>query len=166
MIHLVFISLVIMATLLVYLLRPQKRPIVDRNIETLASDIMQGVDSNAASAKMDIDNMGSTRKSGPFIAYIVVQAKAEFGLLKRLEANRLMVRKFLLELMKAQGMRPTHIAQHLDIAVAMVFVPSDSDIIAHKINATREVYDRGEEMKSTWESFFGYFGPMKRFTSS
>ncbi len=101
-----------------------------------------------------------------FRARLVMQAKAEFGLLQRTKANSLMVRKFLLGVMREHKVRPTHIATQLDIVVNLFFIPSDSDIVAHQIGATAEAHHREGMMADVWESFYGIFGRMKGFASA
>jgi hypothetical protein len=101
-----------------------------------------------------------------FRARLVMQAKAEFGYLQRTKANSLMVRKFLLGVMRERKVRPSHIASQLDIVVSIFFIPSDSDITAHQIGATAAAHHRDGMMADVWESFYGYFGRMKGFASA
>lgn len=115
---------------------------------------------------MDVNNGKNVFKGGRFIAYVVNLAKAEFGPLKRLEANRLMVRRYLLNEMRVKKMRPSHIAQYIDIAVSMVFVPSENEIIARKLEAASSVTQRVSEFETNWLSFYGVFGFIKRFLTS
>jgi hypothetical protein len=68
--------------------------------------------------------------------------------------------------MKDHGVRPQHIAVHLDVIVALFFIPSDADITAHQIGATAAAHERGGMMSSVWESFYGVFGRMKDFESA
>lgn len=98
-----------------------------------------------------------------FRAHMVMLAKAEFGLLKRLESNRLMVRKFLLGEMRSHGLRPQHIAAQLDIIVSLFFIPSDADVVAHQVGATATAFAQEEKMHDSWESYYGYFGRMFGF---
>jgi hypothetical protein len=100
---------------------------------------------------------------GRFQAKVVSIAKAEFGYLNRTQANRLMVRKFMRDFMRERGMRPTHIAQHLDVSVACFFIPSDQDMIAHQLGASREAISRDRVINTLWESYFGPIGRMLGF---
>jgi hypothetical protein len=124
-----FFDLII--TLLCFLLvalllrKPIKRKNVPFEVEDHVIEVLANLDSWE---KLD-DNNHSSR--GAYQAKIIALAKAEFGLLKRTEANRLMVRKFLRDQMRDRKMRPTHIAAHLDISVSCFFIPSKADLIAH-----------------------------------
>jgi hypothetical protein len=100
---------------------------------------------------------------GRFQAKVVSIAKAEFGYLNRTQANRLMVRKFMRDFMRERGMRPTHIAQHLDVSVACFFIPSDQDMIAYQLGASREAISRDRVINTLWESYFGPIGRMLGF---
>jgi hypothetical protein len=104
-------------------------------------------------------------KRGRFQARLVCVAKAEFGLLPRSQANKLMVRKFLRDYMRERGMRPTHIVQHLDVSVALVFIPSEQDVIAHQLGASKAALDRDRLINTLWYSAYGYFGRMLGFKS-
>lgn len=100
---------------------------------------------------------------GRFQGKVVSIAKAEFGYLQRTEANRLMVRKFMRDFMRERGMRPTHVAQHLDVSVACFFIPSDQDMLAHQVGATRDALTRNGMINTLWESYFGPIGRMLGF---
>lgn len=76
-----------------------------------------------------------------FIATVVLAAKVKFGTPKQdkpdiAASNRLVVRRFCSDLMAERGMRPTHIAQFIDIIVEMVFIPSTKEIVAKQLSAT------------------------------
>jgi hypothetical protein len=96
---------------------------------------------------------------GRFQGKVVAIAKAEFGYLQRTESNRKMVRKFMRDFMRERGMRPTHIAQHLDVSVACFFIPSEQDCIAHQVGATRDAHTQEGVINTLWES---YYGPIAR----
>jgi hypothetical protein len=105
-------------------------------------------------------------RPGRFQAKVIVAAKAEFGLLRRTEANRLMVRKYMRDRMRDHGMRPSHVNQHLDVSVAIFFVPSKHDLMAHQLGASRVVAERDNALHTSWTSFWGDFGKMLGFSWS
>jgi hypothetical protein len=55
-------------------------------------------------------------------------AQAEFGLPKRTEANRLVVQRFIRDLMRKLSVRETHIATLLPIAVGLTFIPNEGHV--------------------------------------
>lgn len=100
-----------------------------------------------------------------FRAKVVLAAKAEYGRIKRNEANYMMVRKFLRDLMRTHGLRPSHIAQHVDVCTSLFFIPSKSEIDAHKISASHEAVARDGCVSDTWQSAYSFFGGMLGFPS-
>jgi len=102
-------------------------------------------------------------KRKTFIAACVLEAKVQFGLPTDCEANRLMIRKFVRDMMVERGMRPTHIAGFLDLVVELVFVPSEDQILARRLRASvawatrRERY--AEPLQTMWwRRVTHYFG--------
>jgi hypothetical protein len=73
---------------------------------------------------------------GSFRKYLVREGKAKFGCPKVTEANRLTIRKFLYDLCRERGLIARHIADHLDVATALVLVPSRVEIQAAAILKT------------------------------
>jgi hypothetical protein len=71
----------------------------------------------------------------------VDMAQNKWGLPKDIPANRMMLRKFLGDHLAAHGMRPSHIASVLPIAVELSFVPSIAMIEAQEIAACGYVLD-------------------------
>jgi hypothetical protein len=140
--------------------------VIPEEVDLLAEDVMANVDAGECGEDEEDHFFVPEGNRGKFLAKIVLLAKAEFGLLKRLESNRLMVRKYLRDLMRERGMRPSHIAQQLDVGVALFFVPSETDVLAHQIGATKEVTMRSFMVSTMWESFYGYFGPQKVFSTA
>jgi hypothetical protein len=140
--------------------------VIPEDVDLLAKDVMANVDAGECEEEEGSHFYVPDGNRGKFLAKIVLLAKAEFGLLKRLESNRLMVRKYLRDLMRERGMRPSHIAQQLDVGVALFFVPNEADVLAHQIGATMEVTMRSFMVSIMWESFYGYFGPQKVFSTA
>jgi len=78
------------------------------------------------------------KKKGKFVRYLVLEARAEFGLPKTTEANRLMVQHFLLKACKEWGVCTSHAVKAVTIAVPLVFVPTEEDVIANAMCHTYE----------------------------
>lgn len=128
-------------------------------MESIVASVLASVDNDVAVE--DVPSLSPTR----FQAYLIQSAKAEFGPLRRLESNRLMVRRFMRDLARERKVRPSHIQAHLDAAVAIYFIPSDGEIVAHQVGASREAHVRAWQLSDVWESFFGVYGRMKGFSS-
>lgn len=84
-----------------------------------------------------------------YAAYCGKLAKAEFGLLRRTEANRLMVQKFLRDEMRSHNVRNAHIAQILPIAVEVSFVPNSAEVMARQLRATTSFVE-ADAMLTGW----------------
>lgn len=80
-----------------------------------------------------------------FRAAMVNSAKAKFGPRKMSEANRLVIRNWLYEEMKEHGLRPSHIARHIDLVTNLVFVPSKHEILAQDALAVATALNRCED---------------------
>nr|UHS72193.1 MAG: hypothetical protein 1 [Alphanecrovirus sp.] len=95
-----------------------------------------------------------------FVKYLVNEARAEFGLPKATEANRLMVQHFLLRLCKEWGVVASHTHSNVAIALPMVFIPSEEDLIGRALmntHATRSAV-RGAtntQGEGWWNNRFG-----------
>jgi hypothetical protein len=151
----------IFCAILIYKLWPRKRQgfVVEQDVEDLSTNVLANIDGDDLVEEEDeLEFFDAKRNKGRFLAKVVVFAKAKFGKCTRSEANRLMVRKFLFDLMVERGMRNAHIAQHLDICVALFFVPSNAQIKAEQIASTREAVSRSILASASWESFYGLFG--------
>lgn len=70
------------------------------------------------------------RKKGLFRNYLVQQGQAKFGCPIRNEANRLVVRKYLLDICLDHGILARHVSENLDVATELVFVPSRDHLLA------------------------------------
>jgi len=81
-------------------------------------------------------------RHGLFRSYLVQQGKAKFGTPRRSAANMLVVRKHLLDVCVDAGLITRHINQHLDIATALVFVPSEAELIGLAVAHTKRSKER------------------------
>jgi len=161
---------ILLAICVIYILwrwlRPAKRaPHLTKEFEAHITDVMANVDDCTFTEEEEGD-FSTTTNRGRFQAKVIAAAKAEFGLLQRTHANRLMVRKFMRDLMRDRKMRPSHIAKELDVSVSIFFIPSKSDIEAYKVNASLEAMERDGEVSSVWESYYGALGRMLGFSSA
>jgi hypothetical protein len=83
------------------------------------------------------DHMQVSRKHrGLFRNFLVRMGKAKFGCPKRSEANRMVVRKYLYDLCVERKLIARHINEHLDIAMALVFIPSKEELISEAMSQT------------------------------
>jgi RNase P/RNase MRP subunit POP5 len=159
---LVYILFAVFSCILIWKCRPAKRSgfVIEQSVEEFATGVMANIDGDDLVEEEDEPEFyNPVRKQGRFVAKVVTMAKANFGSCVKSEANRLMVRKFMLDLMRERGMRCTHITQHLDICVALFFVPSNAQIVAAQIASTREAITRTTLVSAVWESFYGLFKP-------
>lgn len=93
---------------------------------------------------------------------LVLSVKNRFGLPVDNKANRLAIRKTLLDEMTAHGIRPAHIAQVIDVCVELVFIPNDDQLRAEQVAACFAA-DRGRHQGLAWSRWFrrilyGYHG--------
>jgi hypothetical protein len=104
-------------------------------VERHVADVMREV--TKASESLVEEVIGSGRPARiRYTARLILEAKAEFGLLKNIEANRLMVRKWMRDTARAHGLRNIHIATMLDSTVSLFFLPSDHDIVTGYVGYT------------------------------
>jgi hypothetical protein len=66
------------------------------------------------------------------------------------EADFICIRKYLLREMESVGMRPTHIAELLEIMVELCFIPSEAQFQASELKHSREAQRRVEELASPY----------------
>lgn len=82
------------------------------------------------------------RQKAPFRAYLVKIGKAKFGMLKRNEANRMCVRKFLYDACVIKGVLARHIIDNIDFATEMVFIPMAYELNEMAVRHTTVAKDR------------------------
>jgi hypothetical protein len=78
------------------------------------------------------------RVRAPFVVATVVEIKNEMGCPTLTPANRLVVRKKAYDIMKGRGLRPVHIGQIIEQIVALVFVPTATEISYRRLYSSRE----------------------------
>ncbi len=130
---------VVLLALVVLRLRRRSIPAY---IERLAVLILGKID-NADMVKL------AKRKTRPdrasYISTLAILAKNKYGELSNTEANRRMVRRYLLSVMEEKKVRPSHISQILPIALEFVFVPTQTEIDACYIRSSNAVLMRRSE---------------------
>lgn len=101
----------------------------------------------------------------PYIRKLVDQLKIQFPYmgLRRTEANYRVVYRAAVAAMEHHGLRDTHIARFAPVATAMVFVPSDSEIFARRLEQTVAVQTQVREfdtelVDAPWQEVVPLFG--------
>lgn len=77
-------------------------------------------------------------------------AKAQVGLLANSRANELVYSRICREEMVKHGVRPSHIAHMVPLAVAACFIPLDTDFLAASIRQSGEMKDRRALLGPSW----------------
>jgi hypothetical protein len=120
------------------------RPI-DEELEELNATVKQIFDEiDAGSDKIDQGavNMHVGMHNNRLTAIIVNAAKVEFGMPARTQANRMVVRHFVVKKLKAiRDLRVTDANRIIDIAVELVFYPSRNEIKGKRLCMTDELQE-------------------------
>lgn len=144
----------------------RNNPHLSKEFESHITNVLADVDGGDFDEEEEVTRFSVGPGTGRFQAKVVLAAKAEFGLLQRSNANRLMVRKFMRDLMRDHKMRPSHIHENIEICVALFFIPSKYDISAYKVGASLEAITRDNDVHTWWESFYGPIGRMLGFSQA
>ncbi len=144
-------------------LRLKRSNTIPLSLEVAVNEVLCHVDDG-----IDDDGLGLQEvvHRGRLRAILVQSAKNEFGLIKRSMANHHMVRKFMRDKMRERGVRPKHIQQNLDVAVACFFIPSVQDVLARQVGATRVAIERDEQINTAWQSAYRFVTGMLGFEVS
>nr|UZN89739.1 RNA polymerase pre-readthrough protein [Tobacco necrosis virus A] len=89
-----------------------------------------------APAKSNRTRRVRKQKKHKFVKYLVNEARAEFGLPKPTEANRLMVQHFLLRVCKDWGVVTAHVHGNVALALPLVFIPTEDDLLSRALMNT------------------------------
>jgi len=106
----------------------------------------------------------SRRNHTRYITDLVDECKISIeGITVETKANRLVARRWLSKRMVSRGMRTHHIKTMLPIAVEMVFVLNEYEIIAHQLRYSKAILDRRDLQATKYTprhrpSFFNWFG--------
>lgn len=138
---------------------------VPHSVEQLANELVEDSDTAMHLAYThDSDVLPTPRQRMRFITDLVDECKIAIeGVGVESEANRLVARRYLSKKMVARGMRPQHIKTMLPIAVEMVFVPNEFEVIAHQLRYSKALLDRkdlaGVKYTPRYQpSIFNWFG--------
>ena len=72
-----------------------------------------------------------------YLRALVAEAKVRFGTPDNTTANRVVVRRFLVNRMEAHGLRVTHIAQVVDLVIEAVMIMSERERYARRMRGPR-----------------------------
>lgn len=116
-------------------------------VEQLAQELVEDSDLSVTledSSLVDVPKKGCfSRYHKRFLSEVVDECKIAIeGISVETQANRLVARRWLSKRMVAQGMRPSHIKVILPIALEMVFVLNEYEIIAHQLRNSKAILDR------------------------
>lgn len=95
----------------------------------------------------DLKQVRSSRRI-PYAVRVAHLAKAQVGLLANTRANELVYARICREEMVKHGVRPSHIAHLVPIAVAAAFIPLDSDFLAASIRRCSQMKERTRQVGS------------------
>lgn len=113
--------------------------VADVEVKSVMDEVERGIDfevhsvAEAISAQtMDVIENNTTKRRvrarAPFRAFLIKAGKAKFGLPNVTDANRLCIRKYLYDLCLAHGVIARHIAENVDFATEMVFIPTSWEL--------------------------------------
>lgn len=94
-----------------------------------------------------------TRAKYPRCAVITAHhVKSQMGPVKRTEANRLVAARIARDYLKDRGVRPTHMNQIIPIALALVFTPTEADILEQQLMGSTAFVEADEDHTATYHS--------------
>lgn len=96
--------------------------------------------------------VGKRKVRQPYIRRLVRLLKAEYGRLQFTEANEMMLRRRVKDVMTLHGVRNTDIVNHLPKVVMMVLTPSDEQIREAQFYSSHAFKIRQESAKVIWMS--------------
>jgi len=148
----------LLASIPIYKFWSRHRRVTPR-CETVASEALENLDSPSDEPEQSL--VSSTilkrsvlqrRKRVSYVARCAKDAQVEFGLLKPTDSNRLMVQRYLRDLMLSHNVRRSAIASSLPLAINLVFVPNQYHIEADQVLSSAAVQNRMEIHRSQWAS--------------
>lgn len=113
----------------------------EERIPNATIDIEHDADLTTESVRKEIKLVKSSRRV-PYAVRVAHVAKAQVGLLSDCKANELVYARLCREEMIKHGVRPSHIAHMVPLAVAACFIPLDSDFLAHSIRSSKLFKER------------------------
>lgn len=95
------------------------------------------------------------RRRRDLISNMAAEAKQKFPLIRKSEANYLVVRRFIYDRLKEHGVRVSHIKTVLPLAIELAFVPDESEIEAIQFAASAQVNLMHERYEEKWTNKSG-----------
>ena len=126
----------------------------DPQIHSYIEEVKAGEAYSELAEPIDLSKMRAVAKAA-------LHAKSRFGIMAKTEANRLVIRRSVVEEMTAWGMRPTHIAQAADLATLLSFIPTDYEMRAAQATKYGPWIKRVEFLENPFPS--GSPGPILKF---
>jgi len=83
-----------------------------------------------------IPKLVAKRHNALFRNFLLREAQAKFGVIRDVEANRLVVRKYLYDICVARNVRTRHIVENLDFSVSTFFIPTHDRLVALAVPKT------------------------------
>lgn len=113
----------------------------DEAIPNSALEVDTDIDLTHEPVRQDIKLVRSNRRV-PYAVRVAHLAKAQVGLLSNIKANELVYARICRDEMIKHGLRPSHIAHMVPLAVAACFVPLDADFLAASLRQCAEMSER------------------------
>lgn len=93
----------------------------------------------------------------PYIQLVAMEIKASRGLLKKSEANDLMLTRMITDKMTEHGVRPTHIARSVPLCLVLIYTPLNEDIEARQFEKSDAVQRQHNLYNAPWWSFWSFW---------
>jgi hypothetical protein len=130
----------------------------DVEIKSVMDEVENGIDLEVqhiadaiSSQTMDVIENNTTKRrvraKAPFRAFLVKAGKAKFGLPNVTDGNRMCIRKYLYDICVSHGVIARHIAENVDFATEMVFIPTAWEMRNAAMSDTKTVRTKARVMK-------------------
>jgi len=141
--------------------------------ENLGQDLVCAIDQpDADEEAIETDHTEgdktSYRSRPSYLSNVVAECKISIeGITVETKANMLVGQRWLSKKMLSDGLRPTHIARILPIAVQLLFVPDKYQMLAVQMRSSKAILDRLDEYNVSYTarhppSIFNWFGAVRR----
>lgn len=143
---------------------------IGKEFQVIATELVDALDDTNESVedileRDDADNAESPTfckagKSFQLAAALATLVKLEVGTLKPTQANKMVVERMVVKIMRARFMRPCDQLRILPSVVTMVFTPTDADIVNHhvrygdKLRARMILSNKEFKLYRTWTEWF------------
>lgn len=99
---------------------------------------------------------GPKEEMGRYTRRVASEGRAKFGPLRYTEANRMMMRKYLYDIMRDGGARTSDVLRVVDKAVYLAMMPNVDDVMLRKMDGTSAVRERRSAAVDPWASWYNY----------